>query len=94
MFAIGETLSAGDKLEVKIDAEGTGSSPRIYLLDGTNDFKTSVDQCTNLAKNTVYTLEVAPDKAATHIFVKVGAWGQKFDSLTVRSISVKKVVEE
>ena len=94
MFAIGETLSAGDKLEVKIDAEGTGSSPRIYLLDGTNDFKTSVDQCTNLAKNTVYTLEVAPDKAATHIFVKVGAWGQKFDSLTVRSILVKKVVEE
>ena len=94
MFAIGETLSAGDKLEVKIDAEGTGSSPRIYLLDGTNDFKTSVDQCTNLAKDTVYTLEVAPDKAATHIFVKVGAWGQKFDSLTVKSISVKKVVEE
>ena len=94
MFAIGETLSAGDKLEVKIDAEGTGSSPRIYLLDGTNDFKTSVDQCTDLAKDTVYTLEVAPDKAATHIFVKVGAWGQKFDSLTVRSISVKKVVEE
>jgi len=94
MFAIGETLSAGDKLEVKIDAVGTGSSPRIYLLDGTNDFKTSVDQCTNLAKDTVYTLEVAPDKAATHIFVKVGAWGQKFDSLTVKSISVKKVVEE
>ncbi len=94
MFAIGETLSAGDKLEVKIDAEGTGSSPRIYLLDGTNDFKTSVDQCTNLAKDTVYTLEVAPDKAATHIFVKVGSWGEKFDSLTVRSISVKKVVEE
>ena len=94
MFAIGETLSAGDKLEVKIDAEGTGSSPRIYLLNGTNDFKTSVDQCTNLAKDTVYTLEVAPDKAATHIFVKVGAWGQKFDSLTVKSISVKKVVEE
>lgn len=94
MFAIGETLSAGDKLEVKIDAEGTGSSPRIYLLDGTNDFKTSVDACTNLVKDTVYTLEVAPDKAATHIFVKVGAWGQKFDSLTVRSISVKKVVEE
>ena len=94
MFAIGETLSAGDKLEVKIDAEGTGSSPRIYLLDGTNDFKTSVDQCTDLVKDTVYTLEVAPDKAATHIFVKVAAWGQKFDSLTVRSISVKKVVEE
>ncbi len=94
MFAIGETLSAGDKLEVKIDAEGTGSSPRIYLLDGTDDFKTSVDQCTNLVKDTVYTLEVAPDKAATHIFVKVGAWGQKFDSLTVKSISVKKVVEE
>ena len=94
MFAIGETLSAGDKLEVKIDAVGTGSSPRIYLLDGTNDFKTSVGQCENVVRDTVYTLEVAPDKAATHIFVKVGAWGQKFDSLTVRSISVKKVVEE
>ena len=93
MFAIGETLSAGDKLEVKIDAEGTGSSPRIYLLDGTNDFKTSVDQCTNLAKDTVYTLEVAPDKAATHIFVKVGSYGQKFDSLTVKSISVKKIAK-
>ena len=93
MFAIGETLSAGDKLEVKIDAVGTGSSPRIYLLDGTNDFKTSVDQCTDLAKDTVYTLEVAPDKAATHIFVKVGSWGQKFDSLTVKSISVKKIAK-
>ena len=93
MFAIGETLSAGDKLEVKIDAEGTGSSPRIYLLDGTNDFKTSVDQCTDLVRDTVYTLEVAPDKAATHIFVKVGAWGQKFDSLTVKSISVKKIAK-
>ena len=93
MFAIGETLSAGDKLEVKIDAVGTGSSPRIYLLDGTNDSKTSVDQCTDLAKDTVYTLEVAPDKAATHIFVKVGSWGQKFDSLTVKSISVKKIAK-
>ena len=93
MFTIGETLSAGDKLEVKIDAVGTGSSPRIYLLDGTNDFKTSVDQCTDLAKDTVYTLEVAPDKAATHIFVKVGSWGQKFDSLTVKSISVKKIAK-
>ena len=94
MFAIGETLSAGDKLEVKIDAEGTGSSPRIYLLDGTNDFKTSVDQCLNVARDTVYTLEVAPDKAATHIYVKAASWNEKFDSLTVRSISVKKVVEE
>ncbi len=94
MFAIGETLSAGDKLEVKIDAEGTGSSPRIYLLDGTNDFKTSVGECKNVVKDTVYTLEVAPDKAATHIYVKAGAWNEKFDSLTVRSISVKKVVEE
>ena len=94
MFAIGETLSAGDKLEVKIDAEGTGSSPRIYLLDGTNDFKTSVDQCTDLVRDTVYTLEVAPDKAATHIYVKAASWNEKFDSLTVRSISVKKVVEE
>ena len=94
MFEIGEALSAGDKLEVKIDAEGTGSSPRIYLLDGTADFKTSVDQCTNLVKDTVYTLEVAPDKAATHIFVKVGSYGQKFDSLTVRSISVKKITKE
>ena len=93
MFAIGETLSAGDKLEVKIDAEGTGSSPRIYLLDGTNDFKTSVGQCENVVRDTVYTLEVAPDKAATHIFVKVGAWGQKFDSLTVKSISVKKIAK-
>ena len=93
MFAIGETLSAGDKLEVKIDAVGTGSSPRIYLLDGTNDFKTSVGQCENVVRDTVYTLEVAPDKAATHIFVKVGAWGQKFDSLTVKSISVKKIAK-
>ncbi len=93
MFEIGETLSAGDKLEVKIDAVGTGSSPRIYLIDGTNDSKTSVDQCTDLAKDTVYTLEVAPDKAATHIFVKVGSWGQKFDSLTVKSISVKKIAK-
>ena len=93
MFAIGETLSAGDKLEVKIDAVGTGSSQRIYLLDGTNDFKTSVGQCENVVRDTVYTLEVAPDKAATHIFVKVGAWGQKFDSLTVKSISVKKIAK-
>ena len=93
MFAIGETLSAGDKLEVKIDAVGTGSSPRIYLLDGTNDFKTSVGQCENVVRDTVYTLEVAPDKAATHIFVKVGSWGQKFDSLTVKSISVKKIAK-
>ena len=94
MFAIGETLSAGDKLEVKIDAEGTGSSPRIYLLDGTNDFKTSVDQCLNVARDTVYTLEVAPDKAATHIYVKAASWNEKFDSLTVRSISVKKITKE
>ncbi len=93
MFAIGETLSAGDKLEVKIDAVGTGSSPRIYLINDTIDSKTSVDQCTDLAKDTVYTLEVAPDKAATHIFVKVGSWGQKFDSLTVKSISVKKIAK-
>ena len=94
MFAIGETLSAGDKIEVKIDAEGTGSSPRIYLLDGTNDNKTSVDQCLNVARDTVYTLEVAPGMAATHIYVKAASWNEKFDSLTVRSISVKKVVEE
>ena len=94
MFAIGETLSAGDKLEVKIDAEGTGSSPRIYLLDGTNDFKTSVDQCLNVARDTVYTLEVAPGMAATHIYVKAASWNEKFDSLTVRSISVKKITKE
>ena len=94
MFAIGETLSAGDKIEVKIDAEGTGSSPRIYLLDGTNDNKTSVDQCLNVARDTVYTLEVAPGMAATHIYVKAASWNEKFDSLTVRSISVKKITKE
>ena len=94
MFAIGETLSAGDKIEVKIDAEGTGSSPRIYLINDTIDDKTSVEQYQNVVRDTVYTLEVAPDKAATHIFVKAGSSDQKFDSLTVRSISVKKVVEE
>ena len=94
MFAIGETLSAGDKIEVKIDAEGTGSSPRIYLLDGTNDNKTSVDQCLNVARDTVYTLEVAPGMAATHIYVKAASWNEKFDSLTVRSISVKKITNE
>ena len=94
MFAIGETLSAGDKIEVKIDAEGTGSSPRIYLINDTIDAKTSVEQYQNVVRDTVYTLEVEADKAATHIFVKVGSWGEKFDSLTVRSISVKKVVEE
>ena len=94
MFAIGETLSAGDKIEVKIDAEGTGSSPRIYLLDGTNDNKTSVDQCLNVARDTVYTLEVAPGMAATHIYVKAASWNEKFDSLTVRSISVKKIAKK
>ena len=94
MFAIGETLSAGDKLEVKIDAEGTGSSPRIYLINDTIDAKTSVEQYQNVVRDTVYTLEVEADKAATHIFVKAGSWDQKFDSLTVRSILVKKVVEE
>ena len=94
MFAIGETLSAGDKLEVKIDAVGTGSSPRIYLLDGTNDFKTSVGQCENVVRDTVYTLEVAPGMAATHIYVKAASWNEKFDSLTVRSISVKKITKE
>ena len=94
MFGIGEeALSAGDKLEVKIDAEGTGSSPRIYLADAAGNM-TSVQQFLNVVRDTVYTLEVAPDKAATHIFVKAGSWDQKFDSLTVRSISVKKVVEE
>ena len=94
MFAIGETLSAGDKIEVKIDAEGTGSSPRIYLLNGTNDNKTSVDQCLNVAKDTVYTLEVASGMAATHIYVKAASWNEKFDSLTVKSISVKKITKE